>query len=131
MRVEDVMLPLDRVPVIPETGLIKVALESMTKHSLGMACIVDPAGMLKAVVTDGDVRRMLLRVQKPIAALMSDDALIHATTELLTVTPLTGLRDAVVTMGERRIWDLPVIEGDGRLVGVLHLHPAVMKLLPH
>lgn len=124
------MLPLDRVPVILEAGLVKVALESMTKHSLGVACIVDSAGMLKGVLTDGDVRRMLLRVQKPIAALMSDDALVHATTQLATVTPLTGLRDAVVIMGERRIWDLPVVESDGRLVGVLHLHPAVMQLLP-
>ena len=129
MRVEDVMLPLDRVPVVGMTSIVKVAIERMTQHHLGVACIVDDAGLLAAVLTDGDLRRMMLRVQKPIAALMSDDAIAHATKELATVTPDTELGEAVATMGERRIWDLPVVDGRGCLVGVLHLHPAVTRML--
>ena len=129
MRVDEVMLPLDRVPVIGPKSLLKSAIEAMTNHRLGMACIVDESGKLLAVLTDGDLRRMLLRVQKPIAALMADDAIAHATVEVLSCSPGDQLHDAVALMGERQIWDRPVVDETGRLVGVLHLHPAVTKLL--
>lgn len=129
MRVEDVMLPLDAVPVVGKGSIVKAALEKMTHHRLGIACIVDASGLLVAVLTDGDVRRMLLRVQKPIAALMSDDVIAHATTEVVTVKPASELDEAVEIMGERRIWDLPVTDDADRLVGVLHLHPAVERML--
>ena len=32
-------------------------------------------------------------------------------------------------MGEKQIWDLPVVKKDNLLVGLLHLHPAVKKVL--
>lgn len=129
MRVESVMLSPDQIPIVSDTEIVKVALQSMTIHRLGMACIVNPYGILKAVLTDGDVRRMLLTVHKPAAALLSDDALRYATTQVITVRPESSLGEAVTIMGEKRIWDLPVTEGDGRLLGALHLHPAVARLL--
>jgi len=129
MRVDEVMLPLDRVPVVGRRAIVKVAIEAMTARRLGFACIVDADGQLHAVLTDGDLRRMLLNIQKPVAALMADDALLYATTDIVSCLPSTDLREAVSTMGKLRIWDLPVIDADGRLVGALHLHPAVTQLL--
>ncbi len=129
MRVDEVMLPLDQVPLIGTRGLLKSAIEYMTKLSLGVACIVNEAGQLEAVLTDGDLRRVLLRVQKPIAALMADDAISYATTDVVSCSPTSELEVAVAVMGDRQIWDLPVVDGAGRLVGVLHLHPAAKKLL--
>jgi arabinose-5-phosphate isomerase len=32
-------------------------------------------------------------------------------------------------MGEKKIWDLPVLDSNNRLVGLLHLHPAIEKLI--
>jgi CBS domain-containing protein len=32
-------------------------------------------------------------------------------------------------MGEKQIWDLPVVDKNKKLVGLLHLHPAVKKLI--
>jgi CBS domain-containing protein len=32
-------------------------------------------------------------------------------------------------MEEKQIWDLPVVSNEGKLVGLLHLHPAVQALL--
>jgi arabinose-5-phosphate isomerase len=32
-------------------------------------------------------------------------------------------------MEARRIWDIPVVDDDGRLLGLLHLHPAIKALL--
>ena len=129
LTVGGVMLPTDRMPVVDGRRLFKEVLEEMTRFRLGIACIVDGDCRLIGVFTDGDIRRMLLRDQKPFPALFADDAIQHAVREPATVTPDAALADAVRLMEEKGIWDLPVVDTDRRLVGLLHLHPAIKALL--
>ena len=129
MLVSDVMLSLDRFPVIGKTIIFKEALEEMCRARLGIACIVDNDSKLLGVLTDGDIRRKLLKVQKPFSAFFVDDALEHAIISPITIRPQDTLRKAIVLMEERQIWDLPVIDDDGILIGLLHLHPVVQALL--
>ena len=129
MKVRDVMMGLDRFPVIGERTLFKEALEAMGQFRIGIACIADGDGLLRGIVTDGDVRRMLLQVQKPVAALFVDDALEHAIVRPVTVGPDDSLKSAMQVMEDRGIWDLPVVDASARLLGLLHLHPAVKALL--
>jgi arabinose-5-phosphate isomerase len=129
LLVSDVMILLDRVPVIGEAVIFKEALEEMGRKRLGIACIVNSHKKLLGILTDGDVRRMLLRVQKPFSAFFVDDALDHAIQSPLTIAPSDTLVQAVRLMGEKQIWDLPVVDASGVLVGLLHLHPAVEALL--
>lgn len=129
LHVSDVMMSLDRVPVIGETVIFKEALEEMGRKRLGIACIVNAQKKLLGILTDGDIRRMLLRVQKPFSAFFVDDALDHAVPSPLTIAPGDTLVHAVHLMDEKHIWDLPVVDADGVLVGLLHLHPAVEALL--
>lgn len=129
MRVSDVMLPLERVPVIGETVILKEALEEMGRLGLGIACIVDVNTKLLGILTDGDIRRKLLRVQKPFSALLVDDALEHAIRSPMTTRSNDTLVHAIGLMGQKQIWDLPVVDGQGALVGLLHLHPVVQALL--
>lgn len=128
LRVRDVMLSADRAPVIAERSLFKEALEKMQGHRLGIACVVAADGNLLGVLTAGDICRMLLRDQKPFAALFADDALVHATRKPVTIDPMDPLIDAVQLMEAKQIWDLPVVS-EGRFLGLLHLHPAVKVLL--
>ena len=127
--VSDIMMSLDRVPVIRETVIFKEALEEMGRMRLGIACIVNAQNMLLGILTDGDIRRMLLRVQKPFSAFFVDDALVHAIQSPMTIAPADTLVHAVRLMDEKHIWDLPVVDTAGVLVGLLHLHPAVEALL--
>jgi len=129
LRVTDVMLPPERIPVVGETVIFKAALEEMGRIRLGIACICDDEGRLLGILTDGDIRRMLLTVQKPIAALLVDDALDHAIRTPQTTRPTELLAEAIEAMGRSQVWDLPVVDDHGALVGLLHLHPAVTVLL--
>jgi CBS domain-containing protein len=129
LLVSGVMLALDRVPVVKPDTLLKVALADMTRHRLGIACIVDSTGLLAGVFTDGDVRRMLLKDQKPFAALFVDDIIIHANRNPITVKASDTLGHAVGVMEKKGIWDLPVIDADNKLVGLLHLHPAIKAVM--
>ena len=129
LLVGSVMLAPDRFPVIGQKMLLKEALEEMSRHRLGIACIIDTNRRLLGILTDGDIRRMLLRVQKPFSAFFADDALDHAITSPLSVASGDTLRYAVKLMDQRRVWDLPVVDQRGTLLGLLHLHPAVEALL--
>ena len=40
-----------------------------------------------------------------------------------------SLYSAVSVMREKKIWDLPVVDKNQKLLGLLHLHPAVEALL--
>jgi DeoR family transcriptional regulator, catabolite repression regulator len=129
LAVSDVALPLDRVPVVAPTTLFKAALEAMGRSRLGIVCVVDAAGTLRGIVTDGDIRRQLLRMQKPFSAFFGDDVIEHAITSPTTVPPGMALLEAVDLMEEKQVWDLPVVDSDGKLVGMLHLHPVVKLLI--
>ena len=100
----------------------------MDKHRLGVVCISASDDTLQGIITDGDIRRILSNVQKPLAALMSDDVIVHAITSPTTVTASTSLQDAIDIMGKKQIWDLPVVD-QGKLRGLLHLHPAINAII--
>lgn len=129
MLVSDVMMSLDRAPVINETVILKEALEEMGRTHLGIACIVNRDNNLLGILTDGDIRRKLLKVQKPFSAFFVDDALDHAIRSPITIKPDDTLVHAVDVMEQKQIWDLPVVDDRGTLVGLLHLHPAVQAFL--
>jgi arabinose-5-phosphate isomerase len=126
---QDVMLDLSRFPVVHPTMILKEVLEAMTRHAFGIACVVDGAGKLVGIFTDGDMRRLTLRQQKPWSALFVDDIMTHANASPRTVPPAGMLVDSIRLMEEKHIWDLPVVGADGKLVGLLHLHQAIKHLL--
>ncbi|NQV57197.1 MAG: CBS domain-containing protein, partial [Rhodospirillales bacterium] len=79
--------------------------------------------------TDGDLRRLVLKNQKPLSALFADDIVDHARREFTTIPSDTSIEDALDLLQQREVFDLPVLDGGGRLEGVIHLHPALRALL--
>jgi CBS domain-containing protein len=130
MLVSQVMLPLDKFPVLKEDEIFKVCLDEMSRYRLGIACIVDQSGRLRGIFTDGDLRRTLLKNQKPVASLYVDDVLDHGTLSPLHVFPSDSLASAIEVMELHHVWDLPVLDSSSKLVGLLHLHPVVKALMP-
>ncbi len=129
MKVIDVMITLDKFPVLSEMLFLKEALDVMSEKKIGIACIVDENYILKGILTDGDIRRKLLNIQKPLSAIFVDDCIEHAILFPTVINPETSLVEAVEIMGSKRIWDLPVVDNNGKLIGLLHLHPVVKNLL--
>ena len=129
MKVEEVMLPLGQFPVVEKKTILKEALTEMGEANLGLVCIINDKQELLGLITDGDLRRKLLKVQKPFSAFFVDDALVHANENPITCQPGDNLKTVVQLMGDKQIWDLPVVDQENHLVGLLHLHPAVKKLI--
>lgn len=129
LTVSAVMLERGRFPIVSETTMFKEVLEEMSRLNLGIACLVDSYGILTGIITDGDIRRKLLKTQKPFSAFFVDDAIDHSIKKPTTVAGTQTLVSAVVLMGRKQIWDLPVVDATGKLEGLLHLHPAIEALL--
>ena len=125
----DVMLPLGAFPAVSPKTLFKEALDAMGAAKLGIVCVVDADGKLLGVFTDGDIRRKLLKIQKPFSAFFADDVSNHMTANPLTVQADAPLSDAVAAMESKSVWDLPVVDASGKLVGLVHLHPVVKALM--
>lgn len=129
MRVSEVMLPMGRFPVVAPSLYLKEALEEMGRWRLGIVCIVAKDGTLAGILTDGDIRRRLLKIQKPFSAFFADDVIDHAVQSPVTIGSDANLVEAVRLMETKQIWDLPALDAGGKVVGLLHLHPVVQVLL--
>lgn len=88
---------------------------ALERGSLDIALVVDEARRLVGLMTDGDIRRALLRgvtVDDPIAP--------HMQRNFVSVATTAGRAEVIDLMQARYIQQIPVVDGDGRLVG-LHL----------
>ncbi len=124
-KVKDVMLPISKIPIVQEDAILKDALEKMSMYKLGITCIVDKHDKFIGLITDGDVRRILLAVQKPLSALFMEDVLDHISTSPTFVDPDLSISKATELIGEKLVWDLPVVSKDMSLLGLFHLHKAL------
>ncbi|AAU93000.1 MULTISPECIES: KpsF/GutQ family sugar-phosphate isomerase [Methylococcus] len=115
--VRDIMHTGDDTPVIGLEASVRDALLEMTAKKLGMTAIVDGAGTIQGVFTDGDLRRLLEKAQDihatPITAVM--------TRSCVTVEGSLLAAEAVRIMEQKRINALPVVE-NGRLIGAINMH---------
>ena len=125
IKVKDVMLPISKVPRVESDAILKDALEKMSMYKLGIACVVDRQNKFIGLITDGDIRRILLSVQKPLSALFMEDILDHISTSPTYVNPELSINEATKLIGEKSVWDLPVVSRDMSLLGLFHLHKAL------
>lgn len=122
-RVGDIMLTGRAVPKVPEGTGMDTALVEMDSGRLGVVFIVDAQGSLQGIITDGDVRRMVVG-KIPVYQKTVDELMTRKPTY---VQPGTPLYEALNLMETRQITVLPAINDQGGLVGALHLHDILGK----
>lgn len=115
-RVADVMLAND-LPTLPADGTMRAAVVTLSRGR-GIAAVVDAGAHVVGVLTSGDLTRLVERVESfadvPVASVMNR-------------SPKTARADefgsAVVYRMERfGIISMPVVDDEGRIAGVVHLH---------
>ena len=115
MRVRDIMHSGERLPLAPIGTLMGEAIVMMSRKGFGCLGIVDRAGRLKGIITDGDLRRHLS------ADLLSCRVEEVMTPRPRTVPPETLVASALESANSAGITALFVIERD-RPVGIVHMH---------
>ena len=115
LTVGDLMKRAPDLPLVRQEMDMGAVIVAMTGHSLGCAIVVDAAGGLAGIITDGDLRRH-----------MAPDIMARTAAELMTRNPHTTVPEmlasaALQEMNERKISVLVALEG-GQPVGALHVH---------
>lgn len=115
LRVKDLYLKNERPEVGPEDNLTRVIIE-MTSKRLGATVVSDKEQIL-GIITDGDLRRMLMN---------TPDIEHVKAAQIMTSQPKTIDEDALVVdalhkMRHNSITQLPVVH-DGKYLGIIHLH---------
>jgi dTDP-glucose pyrophosphorylase len=109
-------MALDAALVVAPSASVREALETITKNSRQAVMVVEQSGRLVGIVTDGDIRRGLLRgvaIDGRVADLMNPRP--------LTTPAGTARAEALALMQQRSLRHLPVVDGAGRLVDVMLL----------
>jgi arabinose-5-phosphate isomerase len=117
-HVYDVMRSGDAVPKVTADASLSAALLEITQKGMGMTAIVDGQGRPIGVFTDGDLRRMIERVQDFTKVVIRD--VMHANPRRIHPEQLAV--DAVAIMEEFRINQMLVVDAGDQLVGALHIH---------
>lgn len=129
ITVEKVMMPLESFPIVEPKFLLKKVITGMSTFGIGVACVVDKKKRLIGIFTDGDLRRKIIKMQKPLSAFFNDDIFLHMNKNPVTVNMQDNVQNALSTMQKLKIWDVPVVNKNKILIGLLHLHPAVNQIL--
>ena len=120
--VESRLIPLSKLPLISKEDNLKKALDLMTEKRLGIALIIDSDKKLLGVLTDWDLRRLLLTRQDPLPALLVSPAITYGNRSPKSISVDTTIDLAREKMVAEEIWDLPVVSSDGVVLGLLHRH---------
>ena len=117
-RVATLMHSGDAVPrVTPQSKMPDVIYE-MSRKKLGITTVVEDEKLV-GIISDGDLRRLLERRGKDALDLTAGESM---TRNPKTISASEFAATALAIMEERKITSLAVVDDDGKVEGIVHLH---------
>jgi len=117
-RVESLMHTGEAVPRVTPTTKMPDVIYEMSRKKLGITAVVE-GERLVGVISDGDLRRLLEKRGKDVLDLNASECM---TTNPRTIGANEFAATALALMEEKKITSLVVINGSGKLLGIVHLH---------
>lgn|SRR5690554_2745693 len=149
MNIKDIMTK-DVITVTMEDNVEKCA-SLLIKHNLSGLPVLDEAGKLVGIVTEGDLIRRASRIQGP-AVLEVLGGLIYLdspkkfidelknsmgqkagdvmTKKVVTVDPDQTIEEGATLLVEKKVKRLPVVNKEGELVGIVSRRDIMSYLFP-
>lgn len=122
LRVRDLMHSGEAIPAVTEETLIKDAIYEISSKKMGITAVLDLAGKLVGVISDGDLRRWMEKTEKS-----GENLLTKKAREIMTRNPKVANKEAlaaeaVSVMEKNSITCLIVADINSKPEGVIHLH---------
>ena len=113
--VRDIMHTGDEIPLVGVGTAMSEAISEMTAKTFGCVGVVDAAGNLAGIITDGDLRRHMSSnlLERKVETVMTRDP--------NTVRPDQLVSEALEILNTLKRTQLIVVDG-GKPVGVVHFH---------
>jgi arabinose-5-phosphate isomerase len=120
-EIREIMIKGDKIPIVKESASIKDSILEITSKRLGTTCVVDNQGILKGIITDGDLRRLLERTLD-IKDLHAQDIM---TKNPKVMKPQFLASFALQQMENFKITALIITDDQNRPLGIVHLHDLI------
>jgi len=115
LRVDDIMRPKAKTPVVTANARVRDVLLKITRMRAGSATIVDKKGKLIGIFTDGDLRRHFDEGKDLLKYRVGD----VMTKDPYRIGPDRLAAEALEMLREKKIDEIPVVDGKGKPVGLL------------
>lgn len=117
-KVKDLMITGEKMPLVKDSESFTDVIRTISDYKLGMAMITDSDGILSGVLTDGDIRRTIIK---------HSDTSGLSVKEVMTANPKRITEDAYAAsalnlMEKYSITALAVVNDSNIPVGVIHVH---------
>ena len=128
IKVKDVMYIGNENPILKEEDLFRKAIELIDEKKWGCVSIVNDDNILTGIITDGDIRRLILNTKDTLPELF-----VKSVKNIMKKNPITiksdmDLKDALKLLEEKKIWVLPVVDNNNHPIGLLHMQ-TILKTL--
>lgn len=121
LRVSDLMRRGDAIPLVDHLATVEDGLRRMTEcDNLGVTLVTDEKGLLAGILTDGDIRRILLGSETN--DVKNEPISDHMTRNPRTVEADAPAMDALRLMEVSGITSLVIVDLQGRPAGIILLH---------
>ncbi len=124
VSVSQVMLTGPDIPAVSKGQVMNEVIRVIDEKRLGAAVVLDEKRALVGIVTDGDLRRAMVKFGGEFAKKRVEEIM---TKHPKTVMPEALAADALALMETHLITVLPVVGQDGQLAGIVHLHDLLGK----
>ncbi len=123
INVSRAMLTGDQIPVILGTASLRDAVKILNEKNIGAILIVSQKNRVIGILTDGDIRRLMVKLPSVFEAQVKD--VMTASPKTITADSLAA--DALSIMQRHEVTVLPVVDSEQSLIGILHLHDLLGK----
>lgn len=117
-RVESLMHTGDALPCVALSTRMPDVIYEMSRKKLGVTAVVEGERLL-GIISDGDLRRLLEKRGKDAMDLTAGEAMTRSPK---TIAKHEFAATALALMEEKKITSLMVVDGMGKLEGIVHLH---------
>jgi len=118
MRADQLMNSGEHAPIVHTGDEMREVIYEISRKKLGMSCVVDDAGRLVGIITDGDLRRHMADTPN----LLASRAEAVMTRNPVTIGAETLAVEVLNTLERRKITSVVVVDGNQKVLGVVHLH---------
>jgi arabinose-5-phosphate isomerase len=118
MRAEQSMHGGEDAPIVRTGDAMHDVIYEISRKKLGMCCVIDDENRLIGIITDGDLRRQMIR---------TPNLLERRADEVMTQSPVTVSRETLAAevlhlLEQRKITAVVVVDDNQKVLGVVHLH---------
>jgi arabinose-5-phosphate isomerase len=122
-KIKDLMLTGPSLPRVSEGTSMQEAVKEIDRGRLGTTLVMNPQNKLSGIITDGDIRRLVASGQSILELTVKD----VMTKNPQTLEENSPTYDALNIMEKYQITVLPIVNSQGGVQGILHLHDILGK----